>query len=143
MPEALTGWQVLASLYPSCTQTTFATGRELPVPVSLLPVQAVARCWWGRSARFPAEDTAETTGHSQQQETQQQQQQLSSSSAGAAEQQARASPSSSAGGASTSSSRGGLSVPDQQSLLQLFVDQPGPQAPFSIHNLCAAGAPHG
>lgn len=140
----LTRWQVLAGLGPACAPIIVLIQHETPlsqpVPLSLLPVQAIARCWWGRSARFPAEDTPEATTHKQQQE---QQQQLPSSSAGAAEQQTRASPPSSAGGASTSSSRGGASVPDQQSLLQLFVDQPGPQAPFSIHNLCAAGAPHG
>eukprot|EP00775_Hariotina_reticulata_P005095 gene5095-5336_t len=32
---------------------------------------------------------------------------------------------------------------DQLQLLQLFLDMPNPASPFSIHNLCIAGTPHG
>lgn len=119
--------------------------------------QAIARCWYGRNARFATDDTSDSTAsahsaadaatqaahdnpqqhdqHQQQPQPQQQsaQQQQAPSAAGpAAARQA---------GSSRNSSSDGR--PDQLPLLQLFVDQPGPQAPFSIHNLCREGAPHG
>jgi hypothetical protein len=34
-------------------------------------------------------------------------------------------------------------VHDELRLLRLFLDLPGPSAPFSIHNICRAGAHHG
>lgn len=110
-----------------------------------VPCQALSRCWWGREARFAAGErqhdctaaaahAAHAAHHIQgpQQPLEQPPDQQQGVAGAAAEQQA--------GSVCGSSSQAG---PDQLRLLQLFVDQPGPQAPFSIHNLCTAGAAHG
>jgi hypothetical protein len=118
---------------------------SLCCPGWLLPGQAIARCWWGRSVRFATEDMQETSTspqHSAPIQLHQQQHTEQSADKKNPAQQQQQQHAEATGVPYSNSSRGGIR-PEQQALLQLFVDLPGPQAPFSIHSLCTAGAPHG
>eukprot|EP00879_Flechtneria_rotunda_P032073 GHRR01035224.1.p1 GENE.GHRR01035224.1~~GHRR01035224.1.p1 ORF type:complete len:395 (+),score=182.37 GHRR01035224.1:880-2064(+) len=96
-------------------------------------LQALARCWWGRNQPSAAQTGAAAAAgdHSSTAE-------VTSVAAGAEEHYSTT--------AATAAAPAGNTVvvhADEQQLLSLFQDQPGSLSPFSIHNLCTAGAGHG
>lgn len=100
----------------------------------MMMAEALARCWWGRTTQlYNTHSTPQAAAASFDQAAAGSSSQEESSAAAAAGQ---------AADAETSAQRRGV-VPDELPLLRLFLDQPGPSAPFSIHNICRAGAHHG
>eukprot|EP00878_Enallax_costatus_P012442 GHUV01012993.1.p1 GENE.GHUV01012993.1~~GHUV01012993.1.p1 ORF type:complete len:390 (+),score=129.99 GHUV01012993.1:1071-2240(+) len=112
----------------------------------MMMAEALARCWWGRTTRMQgAAAYTYMDRHS-----------AAAAPMGQAAVQAQAAPQSLetvAGhsvdtGRAVSASTAAAAVPmfgasGELQLLQLFVDEPRPSAPFSIHNICKAGKPHG